>query len=74
MKFIWSARFFDPLGRPTITAGSDHCFHTCCPSVRTSVPNFQNLAKPNKFQATVGLAEWIINGTRVLFLHLFTSI
>ena len=53
----------DPLGRPTVPAGSDHCFRTCCPSV----PTFQNLAKQNKFQAktmfttgkTVGRAEWI---------------
>ena len=33
--------FIDPLGRPTVTTGSDHCFHTC----RASVPTFQNLAK-----------------------------
>ena len=26
----------DPLGRPTVTAGSDHCFYTCRPFVRTS--------------------------------------
>ena len=42
----------DPLGRPTVTAGCDNWFRTCCPSVRTtSVPTFQNLAKRNKFQA-----------------------
>ena len=53
----------DPLGQPTVTAGSDHCFCTCCPSVR---PHFSNLAK-QKLQKTmvatgetVGLAEWII--------------
>ena len=54
----------DPLGRPTVTAGSNHCFRTRCPSV----PTFQNLAKRNKFHAktmfttgdTVGLVEWII--------------
>ena len=36
---------FDPLGWPTIPAGSDNYFCTCCPSVRpfvrTSVPTFQ---------------------------------
>ena len=50
---------FDPRGRPTVKAGSDHCF---C----TSRPHF---SKQNKFQAktmsatdeTLGLAEWIIN-------------
>ena len=25
----------DPHGRPTVTAGSDHCFRTCCPYVRS---------------------------------------
>ena len=34
----------DPLGRPTIPAGSDHYFCTCCQSVR---PHFSNLAKQN---------------------------
>ena len=45
------------------------------PSFRPSVPTFQNLAKQNKVQAriviatggTVGLAEWIIDDTHVLF-------
>ena len=32
----------DPRGRPTVPAGSDHCFCTCCPYIRTSVPTFQN--------------------------------
>ena len=65
----------DPLGRPTVTVGSDHCFRTC-PSVRPS-PSFQNLAKQNRFQAktmfvigeTVGLAEWIIDDI-CLFVNL----
>ena len=41
-------------------AGSDHNFHTECPSVRPSVPKLQN-------QVTItagldcGLAEWIID-------------
>ena len=63
--------YIDPRGQPTITAGSDHCFHTYCPSVRPSVSTFQNLAKQNKLQAKtmfttgeiVGLAEWIIDDT-----------
>ena len=28
---------FDPRGRPTVTADSDHCFRTCRPFGRTSV-------------------------------------
>ena len=59
----------DPRGRPTVTAGSGHCFRTCRPYVRTSVPTFQNLVKQSKFQAktmfttgeTVCLAEWIVD-------------
>ena len=35
----------DPLGQPKVKAGKDHCFRTCCPSVR---PHFSNLAKQNK--------------------------
>ena len=63
----------DPLGRPTITAGSDNSSHTCCPSVRPSYVSstVQNLSKQNKFQVktmfttgeTRGLAEWIIDDT-----------
>ena len=55
-------RYVDPLGQPTITAGNDHCFHTC-PS-----PYFKNRAKRSKFQVKaviatggiVGLAQGII--------------
>ena len=66
--------FFDPRGRPTvIKAGRDHCFCTCHPSVR---PQF---SKQNKFQEktilatgeTVGLAEWIIDDTCLVFLSFF---
>ena len=64
---------FDPRSRPaviTIFAG------VVFPSVRPSVPTFQNLAKQNNFQVriviatgrTVGLAEWIIYG-----IHVFPS-
>ena len=37
MRFHDFKGLFDPLGRPTITAYSDHYFHICRPSVR---PNF----------------------------------
>ena len=33
----WCCLTFVPRGRPTVTAGSDHYFHTCCLSVRPSV-------------------------------------
>ena len=62
--------YFDPRGRPTVTAGSDHYFRTCCLSVR---PHF---SKQNQFQAktmfttgeTVGLAEWIMDDTCLVSL------
>ena len=55
----------DPLGRPTVTGCSDHCFRK----------HRINLAKQNKFKAktmfntgeTVGLAEWIIDDTCLVF-------
>ena len=59
----------DPLGRPTVTAGSDHCFQICCPSVR---PNFSKSSKTKQiFQVKpmftigkiVGAAKWIIDDT-----------
>ena len=57
------ASIFDPLGRPTGPAGSDHYFHTY---FRTSVHTVQNIAKQNKHRVkimitTVGLAEGIID-------------
>ena len=65
---VWNP-IVDPRDRPTVTAGSDHCFRTCRPLVRTSDPTFHK--KKNKFQAktmvatdeTVRLAEWIIDDT-----------
>ena len=63
LEYIFA--LIDPRGRPTVTAGSDHCFCTCRPFVRPPVrPHF---SKQNKFQAktmfttgkAVGLAEWI---------------
>ena len=38
---------FDPFGRPTIAADSDHCFHTCRPSIR---PVFQNSVNRSTFK------------------------
>ena len=63
----------DPRGRPTVTAGSDHCFCTCRPSVR---PHF---SKQNKFQAktmfasgeTVDLAKWIIDDNSASCYHCY---
>ena len=64
-------RYIDSPGRPT-----DPIFAR---SVCTSVPTFQNLAKENNFQVriviatggTVGLAEWIIDGTQCLVVCIF---
>ena len=60
--------FFDPLGRPTVMNGSDHCFARV---VRPSVRPF--LSKQNKAQViatgeTVSLAEWIIDDTCLFYL------
>ena len=60
-------------------AGSDHCFHTCCPYVHTSVRTFQNLAKQNMLQLktmfTTGeilsLAEWIIDDYCLIFIFIY---
>ena len=41
----------DPLGRSTVTAGSDHYFRTWCLYVRLSVPTFQNLAKTKQLSS-----------------------
>ena len=43
---VWTMNYFiDPRGRPTVTAGRDHCCRTCCPSVVH--PHFSNLEKEN---------------------------
>ena len=65
--------YIDPLGQPTATAGSDHCFWTCRPFVCTSGRKHErtHFSKQNKFQVktlfttgeAVGLAEWIIDDT-----------
>ena len=58
----------DPLGRPqSWPVGIIVFTHVVRPSVRMSVPTFQNLAKQIKAKTmfatgeTVGLAEWIID-------------
>ena len=61
------------MGRPTVTASSDHYF-SC--NVRQSIPLFK--IWQNNFQVriaiatggTVGLVEWIIDGTHVSLIHL----
>ena len=67
---------FDPRGRPTVTAGSDHYFsRVVYTSVRPS-SLFKILQNKTKVQGgiviatgrTVGLAEWIIDDTHFLFL------
>ena len=52
-----TAADIDPLGQPTVTVGSDHCFRTCNPSVRPTFhkTNFKPTCE------TVGVAEWIID-------------
>ena len=69
-KMVWwvpkLAWLFDPRGRLTVTAGSDHLFHTCSLYVHAQ-STFQILEKQNKFQVrivistgeTVGMAEEI---------------
>ena len=50
MVLMWSYSYYiDPLGRPTVTAGSDHCFCTCHPFVRPSFPTFQNIQAKTMF-------------------------
>ena len=41
---------FDPLGRPTVTAGRDHCFCTCRPSIR---PHFSKSSKTKQSENNV---------------------
>ena len=72
----------DPLGRPTILAGSDHYYCTCCPSVRPYVrssvrpsPLFKfSKTKQQKIMVatggTVGLVEWIFDDS-CLVIHNF---
>ena len=41
----------DPLGRPTVTAISDHCVRTCRPTVRQSVTTFQKSNKTKQISS-----------------------
>ena len=70
--------FFDPRGRPTVTAGL--VIINLARVVCTSVPTFQDLTKQSKVQArivmftnggSVGLAEWINDGLSSNFLFLY---
>ena len=60
----------DPLGQPTVTVGRDHCFRTCCPSVRLS-PLFKSRKTKQRKQCSLlrdyGFAEWIIDDTCFVF-------
>ena len=69
----------------TVPAGSDHYFHTECPSVRTYVrlsvrPSFRPSVPKLQNQATItagrdcGLAEWIIDDSCLVFCNLNNSI
>ena len=58
-------QLFDPRGRPTVSAGNDHCFCTCRPFARSS-PLFKSKRMFTTGE-TVGLAEWIIDDTCSLF-------
>ena len=52
----------DPLGRPTVTAVSDHCFRMCCLHFSESTKTKQIQAKTMFANGeTVGLAKWIID-------------
>ena len=53
----------DPLGWLTVTAGSDHYFHTCC---------YQNKAKTWQIFSvcrTLGRSQWIIGDIFSIFFH-----
>ena len=69
---------FDPLGRPTDTAGSDHSFHTC---FRPSVHTYKNIAKQTQFENNDhhwsrlwGLAKGIIDDSCLVFFYFFIII
>ena len=76
-----SEPLIDPLGRPTISAVSDHYLCTCCPSVRPSVrpsPLFKSsTTKQQKIMVatfeTVCLAEWIIDDTCLVLYNIYSQ-
>ena len=62
----------DPTRPTTVTAGSDHYFRTCYPSVRPSVrssvrPHFSKVISTGR---TVEMAEWIIDDTCLVTLYI----
>ena len=66
-----NVEFIDPLGLPTVTAGSDHCFRTCCPSARPSKSRKKHKQSENNVATseTMGLAGWIIDDTCLVYLY-----
>ena len=61
--------FIDPLGQPKITAGRDNCFRTCCPSVLFKSRKTKQQKTMFATGVTVGLAEWIIDDTCLVFIY-----
>ena len=74
---VQHGQYIDPLGQPEITAGRDHCFRTCCPSIRPSPLFKSSKSKQKKTMVATGvsvsLAEWIIDDT-CLVSHCFPQI
>ena len=63
---------FDPRGQPTVTAGSDHCFRTCCPSDFSKSSKNKTKFKWNNiyyWREIVGLAKWIIDDTCLVIFY-----
>ena len=64
----------DPLGLPTVTAGSDHWFaNVVRPSVRSHFFKIFTLKTMVTTGKTVGLAEWIIDDTCHVYIFLLLS-
>ena len=67
LNFFKNPLEIDPLDQPKVTAGRDHCFRTCCPSVRPSPLFKSRKTKQQKTMfatgETLGLAEWILDDT-----------
>ena len=49
----------DPRGRPTVTAGRNHCFCTSRPFLRPSIPTFQNKTKFKQKQCLLLAKLWV---------------
>ena len=71
---ILDFRIIYPLGRPTVTAGRDNCFRTCCPYV----PTFQNKTNFKQKQCLLLARLWVWSSgslmTPVLSLLLSSTI